>query len=474
MRRHLLLFLSLSILLPSLAVLGGAGFGLIQVQKALQSVTRSYVRNLAESMSGRLDGAWAQQRQTFGSHHQGMMGTRFLSRDLLIPGLVAVMDAQGRFVLGSPGSEPLTLLWRQGMPLGEAVEARGNRGERYTVAAYPAAENQLFVVAAVSWDDLLGPVLRVATLWPFFAGLVGLGGLLAVGAFGRWVVWPLRRLMSEVSALRWGEDAPALTPYPAVPELLGLRRTITHLALTAIDRASLNKRYVGDLIRVQEEEKSHLSREIHDGPLQAVTALIQRVRLARMEARDPQALEEQLRLAETIAQECVKELRGLCDELNPPWLELGFEQALTELVSRLQQQWPLDLHLEFGVHEELDREETLALFRVVQEGVHNAARHGGARRVEISLGEDGGHLCLSLRDDGVGFVFPEDLRTLRLQGHRGLANMQERMALVGGRLEVRTAPGEGTEILCWLKPRSSGADEAPGTEEPDEEGGSAR
>lgn len=452
MRRHLLLFLTLSVLLPSVAVVAGSGLGLVQAQKALESVTRSYVRNLAESMANRLDGAWNLPAQAYGTHH-GLMGLRFLSRDLLVPGLVAVMDTQGRFLLGTPGAEPLTLLWRRGMPLGEAVEARGNRGERYTVAAYPAAGNQLFVVAAVSWDELLGPVLRVATLWPFFVGFVGVWSLLAVGAFARWVVWPLRHLGAEVAALRWGEDAPAPEPFPAVLELQRLRRTISHLALTAIDRASLTKRYVGDLIRVQEEEKSHLSREIHDGPLQDVTALIQRVRLARMEAKDPAALEEQLRLAEGIAQECVKELRGLCDELNPPWLELGFEQALTELVARLQQQWPVDLRLECLVHPELDREETLALFRVVQEGVHNAVRHGKARRVEVSLSEAEGEWTLSLRDDGTGFVFPEDLRALRLQGHRGLANMQERMALIGGSLEVRTAPGRGTEILCRLRKR---------------------
>ena len=67
MRRHLLLFLTLSVLLPSVAVVAGSGLGLVQAQKALESVTRSYVRNLAESMANRLDGAWNLQAQAYGT-----------------------------------------------------------------------------------------------------------------------------------------------------------------------------------------------------------------------------------------------------------------------------------------------------------------------------------------------------------------------------------------------------------------------
>lgn len=95
-----------------------------------------------------------------------------------------------------------------------------------------------------------------------------------------------------------GVDLPEKDDPVAVFEVVRLRNVIYHLAQSAIDRANLMKRYVSDIVKVQEEEKRRLAREIHDGPLQEVTALMQQIRLARMELEDGKESTSRLRMAE--------------------------------------------------------------------------------------------------------------------------------------------------------------------------------
>ncbi|MDR1621162.1 MAG: sensor histidine kinase, partial [Synergistaceae bacterium] len=98
-------------------------------------------------------------------------------------------------------------------------------------------------------------------------------------------------------------------------------------------------------------------------------------------------------------------------------------------------------------------EQTLSLLRIFQEAVSNAARHGGATEVRGQMYEKDGNLFFEIKDNGKGFDSSVDHEVLRLEGHRGLANMTERMSLMGGSFEVRSTVGEGTAILCTLNPK---------------------
>jgi len=247
--------------------------------------------------------------------------------------------------------------------------------------------------------------------------------------------------------LKWGIDLPKPDDPLAVWELRRLRKVLYQLAETAKEREELTQRYVSDLVQVQEEERTKLAREIHDGPLQDVTALLQRILLLKQESWSEKA-KKYIEIAEESATAAVRELRGLCDTLSPPWLDLGLLQALTELTERLARIYGIKVYLEASEIPDVNEDITLAFFRIVQEAINNAVKHGGAKNVWVRLACEKGYLVLQIEDDGSGFDFEGDIESLRIKGHRGIANMAERMRMVNGQIDIKSSSNRGTIILC--------------------------
>ncbi len=254
----------------------------------------------------------------------------------------------------------LRLLWQRGS-IGSAIEVDSREGEKYTLAAFPAGDTGWYVVAAVSWDKLMGPMMRF-NRWPILVGLIGFLGIVSVLALWKWLVAPLRVLGNEVSSLQLGKDIPQGDDPSAVFEIRRLRQVLEQLARGAVERAQLMKQYVGDIVRVQEEERSRIAREIHDGPLRDVTALIRRSGFSRM-VKDPKNEDTRhLENAEDGAIHAVSEMRALCDELSPPWLDLGLSQALTD-DGRLSRHLEVEIPVEVDCDEELPADVTLSFPR---------------------------------------------------------------------------------------------------------------
>jgi signal transduction histidine kinase len=220
-----------------------------------------------------------------------------------------------------------------------------------------------------------------------------------------------------------------------------------------MEKRRLMERSVSDMFRIQEAERIHLAREIHDGPLQGVTALMQQVRLAQRE----EVLEEhdkRLAMAEESARLVVLELRSMCDALSPPWIDLGLSQALTELGERLSMQMGVRISLEISPQEiQTPKDLVLALFRILQEAVSNAVQHGGATEIQVRWYPQKEEYIFEVEDNGMGFHPPEDFSHLQYQGHRGLINMAERVKLAEGSFFLQSSPGKGTLIQCSFNPR---------------------
>lgn len=448
MRRHLLLIITFAILLPALAVLLVSGFGLMQHEWAMESVARSYVQDMAENVASRLAGI---ETRKWGSGLTSIEIRRFrvFTWGPSLPGWVAVVAADGRILFSSPGADNLAAIWRPNIPIGRAVEIKDREGNLYTIAVNPVSGGDRYVIAAVAWDQLLGPLVRVGRLWPILILLMAVGILLALWGLWKWLIVPLRNLVEEIEILRWGKDLPALPDPVAVSEIGSLRTVLYKLARTAVERTLLRNRYVNDIVRVQEGEKSRIARELHDGPIQNITAMIQQIRLSRM-AKNGEGMEQHLAIAEETAQVVVRELREMCDELSPPWIDLGLEQAMTELANRLARHYNIFISMDVDDSVELGRERLLSLFRIFQEGVSNAVRHGQATEMRAEVFRKDGAVVFEFHDNGKGFEPDMNYETLRVEGHRGLANMLERMMLVGGRLEVESRPGNGTLVRCVM------------------------
>ena len=455
LRKNLLLQLTIAVFLPSLGAFLLAWIGFCQFENTMEGIAGSYVQNLARGAAARLessqwdlrtDGTW--QPNQYRSRILGL--GEMMSDSMAVPGVFAVFDGDGNLIYGTSDVTILSIIWNKPISIMSPQKIRGPNGKFYTIAVYPMLQRNLFVLAAVSWDKLLGPMVPLTTFWPFIMGVLGLIGIFSVYIMWQKVIMPLKDLEEEVSMLKWGEEIPLKNAPEAVTELQKLREALVVLANSAIDKVELSRRYVNDLVKVQEEERARISREIHDGPLQDITALIQRLRLLSLDIESPDERKKQLEEAQRAAMEGVREMRELCSNLTPPWLDLGIAQALTELSERQSVQLNIKINLDLQEIPDLPDDVTLAFFRVAQEAVNNSARHAEAKNVYISLKNTGKIILLQIEDDGKGFEVLDNFTELRVQGHRGLSNMRERMSIVGGTFSIFSTPGKGTVIRCEL------------------------
>ncbi|MGB9521758.1 MAG: sensor histidine kinase, partial [Anaerolineales bacterium] len=203
------------------------------------------------------------------------------------------------------------------------------------------------------------------------------------------------------------------------------------------------------------EERRRIAQEIHDGLAQDLAALrLQTRRWKSMVDRDPDKVKSELDWLHDLLGEKIREVRSVIFALRPVALdELGFWQALERFIHEFGEQNQLTIHLEvFGERQRLPASLEPLVFRIIQEVLHNVARHAQAHTVWIKLDFTSG-IILSVRDDGIGFD-PSTLSDLAREGHLGLLQMRERVEALGGTLEVSSQPGKGTFIIVKVAVRA--------------------
>lgn len=202
------------------------------------------------------------------------------------------------------------------------------------------------------------------------------------------------------------------------------------------------------LLAVQEEERRHLSRELHDEFGQLLASITLHLHAAKG-AAGPSA---QASLDETIAllQRAGAQVRTLALELRPTMLETGgLESALKWLAQQHQQRTGIVTEV-VGHVTDVSGDLAIACFRVVQEALTNVVRHARAQHVWIELNQHEGSLELVVRDDGVGFDVTRTIERAASGGNLGLLGMRERVEILGGRLKIESRVGEGTRICIAL------------------------
>lgn len=203
------------------------------------------------------------------------------------------------------------------------------------------------------------------------------------------------------------------------------------------------------LVAAEEKERLRLSRELHDQMGQLVTALL--LGLKTLSPR-PGAVADLERLAEQIA----KEVHQVASVLRPPALDrLGLRRALQAHLEEWSARYrvPADFHA-LGLNaERFPPEIETTLFRAVQEGLTNAAKHAAATQVSLVLERRQGTVGIILEDNGRGFDVERSAEEASGAGRLGLLGMRERVELLGGTMEIESAPGGGTTLFVRLPDR---------------------
>jgi signal transduction histidine kinase len=202
------------------------------------------------------------------------------------------------------------------------------------------------------------------------------------------------------------------------------------------------------LLAVQEEERRHLSRELHDEFGQLLTAVAVHLQAAKGLAGD--AARSRLEECSVLVERASAQASSLAFELRPSMLEsAGLEPTLRWLAEQNQQRTGIATQV-VGHVNDVPGDLEIACFRAAQEALTNVVRHARAQHVWIELSQTDGALELVVRDDGVGFDVTSTLDGAANRGHLGLLGMKERVQILGGNLEVDSEPGHGTRIRISL------------------------
>lgn len=202
------------------------------------------------------------------------------------------------------------------------------------------------------------------------------------------------------------------------------------------------------LVSVQEEERRHIARELHDHLGQQLTALRMHIEAIRMSSVGDASLARQLEKTQQLAEELDRSIDFLTSNLRPSVLDhVGLPASLDSLVSAWSDRFGLDASFQSTglTTPQLDEGIASNLYRITQEALHNIVKHAHAKSTSVML-EHGEHeLTLTIADDGCGFDVTDDRE--RPAPGLGLVNMRERAFLAGGLIDLDTAPGRGTTIV---------------------------
>jgi signal transduction histidine kinase len=246
-------------------------------------------------------------------------------------------------------------------------------------------------------------------------------------------------------------------PYEWLPREQDLLAAAAERCLMAAEKARLMedlaaredqvRQLAEHMLHVEEMERRRISRELHDEAGQSLLCI--RLQMELLEHSLPAENTEwiaRLREAREMTEHTILEMRRLIAALSPAVLEqLGLGAALRQLANRFRRLHPCKVRLHLARLGPIPQKTEIILYRLVQECCNNIGKHSSARNVNISASSADGIVRLTVEDDGIGFNVDE---ALARRDSFGLSGMRERVALLGGRFEVKSWPtgAEGAEV----------------------------
>lgn len=249
-------------------------------------------------------------------------------------------------------------------------------------------------------------------------------------------------------------DKTHLEKYKIVLEEVVSSATATSSAPTAISGNPKSQMAgIEMIVNAQEAERQRLSRQMHDGPAQALSNFILQTEIAmRLLDIDPAQARDELGDLKTSAMSTFQKVRNFIFELRPMMLDdLGLTPTLKKYADAFKEQTGLDVSVTVtGVERRLEPYLEVMIFRAVQELLGNAARHSQASliKVQVDLGTD--LIRVSVDDNGKGF----DAETLKESSNLGLKLIRERAEMLGGNFEIDSVSGSGARISFTVQAKN--------------------
>lgn len=209
-----------------------------------------------------------------------------------------------------------------------------------------------------------------------------------------------------------------------------------------------NPLWLGKLIlKISENERRRLASDLHDEVLQEITTMKNSIsHLTSNPQTTKDEMSQLLIKLEAGYIDIIELVRETCNEMMPSFLvEKGIIHCIEILIVKKQQRSNIHINFEcIHVSEELDSEETLTIYRVVQELINNAVKHSRATELDIKLKQENGHFSIYYRDDGIGMNLEEVL----ISKHLGFHGMKERIKALKGIVTCHSKVGAGLEVSC--------------------------
>ena len=307
--------------------------------------------------------------------------------------------------------------------------------------SYPLKDGQVLYVLAAPEDE-------IDEVWESALALMMLflmGALLSNLAIA-WGVWqglkPIVQLLKSVEQDRAGHDE--VPTYP-LPEANRLARHFDRMAQALEQEQQSNNQLTRQLMELQEQERTRLAHTLHDDLGQYLTGIRAQAFIISQTANRPEVVEV---TAQRIIDHCddmQNSFRSLIRDLHPVILDqLGLREALSNLAEQWQANSGIHCRVELPKSlPELGREKTSHLYRLIQEALHNVARHSAASEVHLSLQQGDDVLYLQVADDGCGLNADS-------KPGIGMRSMHQRARYLNSRLQLDSASSGGTRIYLQI------------------------
>jgi PAS domain S-box-containing protein len=262
------------------------------------------------------------------------------------------------------------------------------------------------------------------------------------------IEFPLYRL--DGSTVQVESQAVPFT-FGGKPAILNLIRDVTERKQAEIERGEVAARekkareeFTHLLIASQEAERRRIAGELHDSLGQNLSIIKNRALLATRTSGIPTPTAEHLQAIERIVTDAIDETRNLAHNLRPAHIEqVGLTASLQELIREVSQS--SEIHFERRVENvdgAFNHDATTNVYRIAQEALNNLIKHSRAQEAVITVERDLHSVHIRIADDGVGF---EPARAMEQRG-LGLTSITERVRMLGGHLDIQSAPGNGTQL----------------------------